>query len=79
MKGGCRRGIIMAKMADSSRCCKHWGHEDVSCRAMLQLFAQGAILLLSEHKENLCGRQKEIEVTSGSIKTVLAQEKLDIH
>jgi hypothetical protein len=79
MKGGCRRGIIMAKMADSLKRCKHWGHEDVSCRAMLQLFAQDAILLLSERKENLCGRQEEIKITSGSIKTVLAQEKLDIH
>jgi hypothetical protein len=69
----------MAKMADSSNRRKHWGHEDMSDRAMLQLFAQGAILLLSERKENLFGRQEEIQVTSGSIKTVLAQEKLDIH
>jgi hypothetical protein len=36
MKGGSRRGTMMAKMAASSKRCKHWGHNDVSCRAMLQ-------------------------------------------
>jgi hypothetical protein len=67
MKGGCGRGIIMAKMADLSKRRKHWGHEDMSGRAMLQLFTQGAILLFSERKEILFGRQEEIKVTSGSI------------
>jgi hypothetical protein len=46
---------------------------------MLQFFAQGAILLLSECKENLFGGQEEVEVTGGGIKTVFANDKLDVH
>jgi hypothetical protein len=72
MKGGCRRGIVMAKVADLLERPKHWGHEDVPCRAMLHFFAQGAILLLSKCKHNLFRGQEEVEVTGGSVKQCFA-------